>query len=302
MKNENKSKFSPGHLPIGTIALVQVMDAPYEMRVDRLLEQSAQGWLIETDEGAEVMDNGHVRKKMVNVSWVQGIVKRGTGHCNTVPYHAPTPLTGKRYEKQEPYAVRAHAYGKKKNEYIFEDLIADVTAILFHYPQYAQQRQQHLFDINLIAGEIHRHARVGTWYSVIINKKKFHRILQAAMARYKIKRSVAQKEYREEQNRMGEELMRDMYEHDEAMLDDEERKVLADQHEQEENIFQNDGLDDAHFECMHGDDEPLHDTPEDVAESPLLQPAGVAYRESESYDPHGETNTIVMDNTYMVRK
>lgn len=287
----NGIKIGPGHLPIGTIALVQVMAEPYEMRVDRLLEQSAQGWLIETNENPEVLDNGHVRKKMVNVSWVQGIVKRGTGHCNTMPYHTPTPLTGKRYEKQEPYAVRAHAYGKKKNEYIFEDLRADVTAILFHYPQYAQQRQQHLFDINRIAGEIHKQARVGTWYSVIINKKKFHRILQAAMARYKIKRSVAQKEYRAEQDRMGEELMRDMYEHDEEMLDDEERKVLAEQHQEEENVFRNDGLDDAHFECMLGDDE-----------SPLLQPAGVAYRESESYDPHGETNTIVMDNTYKVRE
>lgn len=295
MKSEDKSKFSPGHLPIGTIALVQVMEEPYEMRVDRILEQSAQGWLIETDDNPSELTG----KKMVNVSWVIGIVKRGTGHCDVVPYHAPKPFTAKRYEKQEPYAVRALAYGKKKNEYIFEDLRADVAAILFHYPQYAHQRQQHLFDINQIAGEIHKHARVGTWYSVIINKKKFHRILKTAMARFKTKRAVAQKAYREEQDRMGEELMRDMWEHDDKMLDDEERKVIA---EHDENIFQNDGLDDAHFECMLGCDDVLHDTPEDVAETPLLQPAGVAYRESESYEPHGEKITIVMDNTYKVRE
>lgn len=287
----NGIKFGPGHFPMGTIALVQVMSDPYEMRVDRLLEQSAQGWLLETDEGAEVLDNGHVRKKMVNVSWVQGIVKRGTGHCNTTPYHAPTPFTKQRYEKQQPYAERAFIFGKKKNEYVFDDIVADINSILFHYPQYAQQRQQHLFDVNAIAGQVLKHARVSTWYSVIINKKKFHRVLKAAMARFKSPRAEAQRAYRAEQDRMGEELMRDMYEHDEEMLDDEERKVLAEQHQQEEDIFRHDGLDDAIFECMLGDDE-----------SPMLQPAGVAYRESESYDPHGEKTTIVMDNTYKVRE
>jgi Icc-related predicted phosphoesterase len=293
----NGIRFSPAHLPIGTIALVQVMADPYELRVDRLLEQSAQGWLIESDEDPDVLTNGHVRKKMVNVSWVKGIVKRGTGHCNTTPYHTPTPFTQKRYEKQQPYAERAFIFGKKKNEYVFDDIVSDINSILFHYPQYAQQRQQHLFDVNAIAGQVLKHARVSTWYSVIINKKKFHRVLKAAMARFKSPRAEAQRAYRAEQDRMGEELMRDMYEHDEKMLDDEERKFLA---EHEENIFQNDGLDDAHFECMLGGDEPSADAPEDE-EEPLLQPAGVAYRESESYDPHGESNTIVMDNTYKVR-
>jgi hypothetical protein len=284
MKTEEKKiKFGPGHFPIGTIARVQVMEEPYDFRVDRIFEQSAQGWILESDLNPSEVTG----KRCINVGWVIGIVSRGTGHCNVVPYHEPVKFTQKRFEKQEPYAERCAAYGVGKNEYLFDDVISDIRSIVYHYPQYAHLGQQHLYDFNAIAGEVLRHARQQTWYAVIINKKKFHRVLKAALARFKESRAKCEKLYREEQQRWGDELMRDMYDHDDDMLDDEERKVLAEQHEQEENIFQNDGLDDAHFECMLGGEEPLHDTPEDLAES---------------YNPHGESNTIVMDNTYMVRK
>lgn len=255
-------KFGPGHFPLGTVARIKVMDDPYELRVDRILEQSAQGWLLESD----LDPDENTGKKMVNVSWVIGIVSRGTGPCNVVPYHTPVPFTQKRFEKQEPYAERCMHFSVGKNEYVFDELISDIRTIVYHYPQYAHLGQQHLFDWNAIAGDVMRHAREETWYAVIINKKKFHRVLKASLAKRKIKRAVAEKAYREEQRRWGEEMMRDMWEHDEEMLDDSERKFLADQHEAEAESH-TDNFVDADFECMLG-----------------------------------ETNTVVMDNTYMVRE
>ena len=278
----NGIKFGPGHFPLGTVASVQVMGEPYELRVDRIFEQSAQGWVLETD----LDPDENTGKKMVNVGWVIGIVSRGTGPCKVVPYHEPVKFTQKRFEKQEPYAERCHHFKVGKNEYVFDELISDIRAIVYHYPQYARLGQQHLFDFNAIAGDILRHARAQTWYAVIINKKKFHRVLKASLARRKETRKSCQKAYEEEQQRWGDEMMRDMYEHDDAMLDDEERKVLAEQHEAESESH-TDNFVDADFDCLLGE--------HDDMEANLGEPEpGVIYRASEVNE--------VMDNTYMVRQ
>lgn len=278
----NGIKFGPGHFPLGTVALVKVMDEPYELRVDRILEQSAQGWLIESDLDPHP-DTG---KKMVNVGWVVGIVSRGTGPCKVVPYTEPVKFTQKRFEKQEPYAERCYHFNVGKNEYVFDELISDIRAIVYHYPQYAHLGQQHLYDFDAIAGDVIRHARQEKWYAVIINKKKFHRVLKASLARRKIKRTVCQKAYQEEQDRWGEEMMRDMWAHDEEMLDESERKFLAEQHEKESESH-TDNFVDADFDCLLGE--------HDDMEANLGEPEpGVIYRASEVNE--------VMDNTYMVRK
>lgn len=250
-KQKEKAGFGPGHFPMGTIARVEVVcQEPYDMRVDRILEQSAQGWVLETD----LDPNKHTGKRTYNSNWVTAIISRGTGRCKVIPYHEPVKFTHKRYEKQEPYAERRMRLGVSKSDYLFDDFHQDLRAIIYHYPQYADQGQQHLFDYSRIAQELGKHAKFHEYgRAMVINKKKFHRVLKASMARFKMLRSESEKAYRDEQNRWGEEMMRDMYEHDEKMLDDDERRVLDEQHQQEENIFQNDGLDDAIFEGMCGE-------------------------------------------------
>lgn len=171
MKSNN---FNRAHFPVGTLFNASTVFTG-TMEATGITCNGPDSWVVDTTTPEPAFTHGGF--KSINISWVDTIVKRGTG-----------PIVIRSHHQLKGYDSRVAMLSAYSGGWS-----SMISAMMLHHPAYHDVLCDHLYDYTAMLDALNRH--FGERYYVgAINKKKFHKVFKAALVKAKTNRRKTQLE------------------------------------------------------------------------------------------------------------
>lgn len=237
-RKEEPISFNRGHFPPGTVAVFESPRLKFLAEEDRVYPGQRYETFTTTVLG--VKSNGHDSyvavidqhcplingPDSINISWAREILKRGKGDVN-LHFNPRGEESVPQLNLRDPHPYDhdlRKSYNKHPSKYYIQDLRTFILFTLNEDIRYKDRNGDHLYNLDQITRVVAGHptliaASTGhKWFTTwTVSKKKFHKILRAAVNKGRTSRIWAQAEdYLADQMMYEEEAMREL-----EMMDEE---------------------------------------------------------------------------------
>lgn len=242
-RKDESIRFHRGHFPPGTVVVFESPRLKHLPESERKYPGQTHETFTTTVIGVKA--NGHDSyvavidqhcdltggPDSINIAWAREILKRGEGDVNlNFDPRGEKKIRQLNIRAQHPYDRDSkRSYNKHSSKYYIEDLRTFILFTLNEDVRYKDPAGDHLYDLDHITREVAAHptlvaaSTVGSWFTTwTVNKKKFHKILRAAVNKGRTSRIWAQAEDYIADAMMYEEEMRREMERDYPDLGDDE--------------------------------------------------------------------------------